>query len=96
MNNFNSKEILARLNATQLKSLLNLTDTTYTSKNTKEELLNIAFTLSEITPAIIINHLKLDKFALEKKLNRPVPKPKSKVIIEQTEISPMVVETDLK
>mgnify|MGYP001613461133 CR=1 FL=1 len=78
MNNFNSEQILKRLNASQLKSLLKLTDTTFTSKNTKDELLEIALAVKEITPAIIVNHLKLDKFALEKKLNKPPPKPKVK------------------
>jgi hypothetical protein len=78
MNTFKSDEILPRLNAAQLKSLLRLTDTIFTSKMNKEELCKIALTVSEITPAIIINHLKLDKFAMEKKLSKPIPKPKVK------------------
>ena len=101
MNNFNSEQILSRLNTTQLKSLLRLTDTSFTSKMTKEELLVIALTVPEITPAIIVNHLKLDKFALEKKLNKPPVKPRVKKITSgdtcdnTSEVSPMFTENDL-
>ena len=91
MNNFNSVEILSRLNATQLKSLLKLTDTVFSSKMNKDELLSIAITLPEITPAIIINHLKLDKFALEKKLSKPPVKPRTKKDTTiDSEISPLL------
>ena len=81
MNTFQSEQIIKILNATQIKSLLRLTETPYTSKMNKEELVVIAIAKPEITPAIIINHLKLDKFILEKKINSPT-KPRKKKVVE--------------
>jgi len=70
MSNFEPEQIIGTLNVSQLKSLLKLTDTPYTTKITKEDLQKIAKSKPEITSAIIINHLGLDKAVLEKKLNK--------------------------
>jgi uncharacterized protein YukJ len=86
MENFTSENILKRLSAANLKSLLRLTGANFTSKMNKEELLEIALTLKEITPMIIVNHLNLDKFALEKKLNKPPPSRKKK----DSDVSPLI------
>jgi hypothetical protein len=71
MNAFQPEQIIKTLNATQIKSLLKLTDTPYNNKMKKEELGSLAVAKSEITSAIIINHLQLDKCNLEKKINNP-------------------------
>lgn len=87
MENFTSENILTRLSAANLKSLLRLTGTNFTSKMAKEELLEIALTVKEITPNIIVNHLQLDKFALEKKLKKPPPPSRKK---KDSDVSPLM------
>lgn len=72
MDNFNSKEILQRLNITQLKSLLKLINVQFTTKWTKDDLLKAALEAPEFSPALVMNYLGLDKNEMEKKMNKPV------------------------
>jgi hypothetical protein len=91
MNSFEPEQIIATLNVSQLKSLLKLTDTPYTAKITKEDLQKIAKSKPEITSAIIINHLGLDKDALEKKLNKSPRTPKQSKRKKSDVEGPLVV-----
>jgi hypothetical protein len=82
LNIYNKPEqIIKTLTAAQIKSLLRLTDTPYNNKMKKEELRSLAVAKSDITSAIIINHLQLDKYNLQKKINNPPKARKKKKIL---------------
>lgn len=70
MDSLEVAEVLPKLNATQLKSLLKLLDCPFGSKLKITELLEIAMARKDITVPIIVNFLKLDVEALQKKVNR--------------------------
>jgi len=70
MDSFNSKEILQKLNTTQLKSLLKLINVQFTTKWTKDDLLKAALEAPEFSPALVMNYLGLDKNEMEKKINK--------------------------